>query len=97
MNENDECSKFKELFLAPAEEECNFTAKEAQEGWQGYQDRCQLGPLPSKAKLIEGLTVLLGTDLHESRMVKGVRRRNAWWGWRLLDQPTLLDEDGEDV
>ena len=87
----------KELFLAPAEEECNFTAREARERWQGYQDRCQLGPLPSKAKLIEGLTVLLGTDLHESRMVKGARRRNAWWGWRLLDQPALLDEDGEDI
>ena len=97
LNENDECAKFKELFLAPAEEECNFTAKEAQERWQGYQDRCQLAPLPSKAKLIEGLTVLLGTDLHEEKMVKGKRRRNAWWGWRLLDQPALLDEDGEDI
>ena len=82
----------------PAEENSNFTAKEAAlERWQGYQDRCQLGPLPSKAKLIGGLTVLLGTDLREERCVNCVRRRNAWWGWRLLDQPALLDEDGEDI
>ena len=85
------------MFLARGEEECNFIASEARERWQQYQDRCQLGPLPTKGKLIEGLTVLLGTDLRKERCVNGVRRRCAWWGWRLLDQPAALNDDNEDI
>ena len=95
LDANDEYAVFKKLFVEAGAESDNVTANDVLAKWREYEVDKELCKPPNKVKLIEGLTVVLRTELVKTQMIAGVRRRNAWWGWRLREEP-LEDEDEDE-
>ncbi|KAK9815286.1 hypothetical protein WJX72_001087 [[Myrmecia] bisecta] len=96
LDANDEYAVFKKLFLEAGAESDNVTANDVLAKWREYEVAKDLCKPPSKPKVIEGLTVVLRTELVKTQMIAGVRRRSAWWGWRLREEPLEEEDDAEE-
>ncbi|KAL3149501.1 hypothetical protein ABBQ32_002283 [Trebouxia sp. C0010 RCD-2024] len=93
LDANNSFAQFQQKLIEKASKSHeHFTVSEALSKWKEFAVECELGKSPNKDELVEGLTLLLGTPLLTEKMVEKIRRRNAWWGWRLRVKPLSDDE-----
>jgi len=93
LDANNSFAQFQQKLIKKASKSHeHFTVSEALSKWKEFAVECELGKSPNKDELVEGLTLLLGTPLLTENMVEKIRRRNAWWGWRLRVKPLSDDE-----